>query len=241
MLNCDLGESFGAWNMGMDEEVMPYIHQANVACGFHAGDPVVMKKTLLLARRHNVMVGAHPSYPDIEGFGRRSMRCQPAEIVAMIQYQVGALQGIADSLGMKVAYIKPHGALYNDMMADVTVRAAVMEAVAEYRGSLPLMLLYTSDAERHADEAAGFKISLIYEAFADRCYRDDGNLLPRSDTGAVHDRKATLKQVRQLKSEGTVSSVNGKPIRIRADSLCVHGDNPHAVSVVAAIREIIDA
>ena len=130
-LNCDLGESFGSWKMGLDDDVMPYLDQANIACGFHAGDAMVMKKTLLLAKQHNVTVGAHPSYPDLNGFGRHSMNIPAADLIALMQYQIAALTGMAANLGVKVTYVKPHGALYNDMMANGHIRSAVMQAIAE--------------------------------------------------------------------------------------------------------------
>ena len=153
LLNCDLGESFGAWKMGLDDQVMPFIDQANIACGFHAGDPVVIKKTLLAAKRNNVQVGAHPSYPDISGFGRRSMKIPAVELIALLQYQIAALTGMASNLGIEVAYVKPHGALYNDMMADGHIRSAVMEAISECHQPLAFMLQATPDAETHREEA----------------------------------------------------------------------------------------
>ncbi len=170
LLNCDLGESYGSWTMGHDEEVMPHIDQANVACGFHGGDPLTMRKTLRLAAEHGVKVGAHPAYPDLVGFGRRPMNLTADEIVANLQYQVAALEGMAASQGLHVEYVKPHGALYNDMMAKDDVRAAVMEAVASYHRPIALMLQATPDANAHRDEAAAHGISLLFEAFADRCY-----------------------------------------------------------------------
>ena len=131
-LNCDLGESYGSWTMGVDEAVMPHIDQANIACGFHAGDPLIMRKTLALAKAHDVMIGAHPAYPDVVGFGRRSMQCSRDEIIALMQYQISALDGMAQSQGLNLDYVKPHGALYNDMMAKADVRDAIMTAVAEF-------------------------------------------------------------------------------------------------------------
>ena len=195
LLNCDLGESYGAWTMGLDDQVMPHIDQANIACGFHAGDPLVMKKTLLAAKRNNVAVGAHPSYPDIVGFGRRSMKLAPAELIAVLQYQIAALTGMADNLGVEVQYVKPHGALYNDMMADGHIRSAVMEAIAESKRPLKFMLQATPAAESHRQEASAFGLEVLFEAFADRCYDDDGALLSRAKEGAVHSREKMLAQV----------------------------------------------
>lgn len=238
-LNCDLGESFGAWKMGLDDQVMPFIDQANIACGFHAGDPVVIKKTLLAAKLNNVMVGAHPSYPDISGFGRRSMKIPPVELIALLQYQIAALTGMASNLGIEVKYVKPHGALYNDMMADGHIRSAVMEAIAECHQPLAFMLQATPEAETHREEAKAFDLELLFEAFADRCYDDNGALLSRTKEGAVHSREKMLQQVMQLQQHGTVTTVSGHSLALQADSLCVHGDNLAGVQAIEEIRQLI--
>ena len=238
-LNCDLGESFGAWTMGLDEAVMPFLDQANIACGFHAGDPVVMKQTLKLARQHGVTVGAHPGYHDLAGFGRRSLSCTAEEVVAKVQYQVAALEGLAACEDMALAYVKPHGALYNDMMAKADVRAAIMVAIATYHRPLVLMLQATPEASLHRQEAADAGISLWFEAFADRCYADDGKLLSRKYEGAVHSREKMLAQVAQLCEQGTVTTAGGKVIDLQADTLCVHGDNMEGVRAIEAIRELV--
>ncbi len=239
LLNCDLGESFGAWKMGLDDQVMPFIDQANIACGFHAGDPVVIKKTLLAAKRNNVVVGAHPSYPDITGFGRRSMKIPPIELIPLLQYQIAALTGMASNLGIEVAYVKPHGALYNDMMADGHIRSAVMEAIAECHQPLAFMLQATPDAETHREEAKAFGIDVLFEAFADRCYDDNGALLSRTKEGAVHSKEKMLEQVIQLQQQGTVTTVSGHSLTLQADSLCVHGDNLAGVQAIEEIRQLI--
>ena len=240
LLNCDLGESFGARAMGMDEEVMPYIDQANIACGFHAGDPMVMQRTLALACEHNVMVGAHPGYSDLEGFGRRSITHSPEEIMALIHYQVSALDGMAKTQGWEMQYVKPHGALYNDMMVDVETRRAVMKSVAGFYRPVKLMLLATPWADEHRVEAEQLSVELWFEAFADRCYDDDGTLLSRAKSGAVHGREKILAQVTQLKEEGTVTTVGGHTLALNADTLCVHGDNPEGVQAIQEIRRLID-
>lgn len=240
LLNCDLGESHGNWVMGMDAEVMPYIHQANVACGFHAGDPLTMRTTLALAARHGVSVGAHPAYPDLVGFGRRSMALSEEEIIADFHFQVAALDGMAKNAGLEMAYVKPHGALYNDMMARAEVRTAILKAVAEYHRPLPLMLLATGAAEEHRAEAAQRGVELLFEAFADRCYEDDGSLRSRRLPGAVHDREATLQQVALLKNEGAVITHSGRRLALSADTLCVHGDNPQGVEAIREIRALVD-
>lgn len=239
LLNCDLGESFGAWSMGMDEMVMPHIDQANIACGFHAGDPLVMQKTLQLAGDNGVTVGAHPAYPDLMGFGRRSIHASANEIHALIHYQVAALDGMAASAGLQLSYVKPHGALYNDMMAKPSVRQAIMKAIADYHRPLKLMLQATPEAENHLAEAAHFGIELLFEAFADRCYDDDGKLLSRTKPGAVHSREKMLAQVRQLASEGSVTTVSGKVLNLQVDTLCVHGDNADGISAIREIRELL--
>lgn len=238
-LNCDLGESFGAWKMGMDEAVMPHIDQANIACGFHAGDPMVMQKTLALAKEHNVVVGAHPAYPDLVGFGRRSIKATPAEIKAMMLYQISAIDGMAASMGINLEYVKPHGALYNDMMASDSVRQSVMEAVASYHKPIVLMLQGTPNAEQHRVEAAKLGVNLWFEAFADRCYADDGKLLARTEEGAVHSREKMLAQVKQLSETGTVTTKSGKEIELHANTLCVHGDNIEGVKAIEEIRQLI--
>lgn len=238
-LNCDLGESFGSWKMGLDEQVMPFLDQANIACGFHAGDPVWMSKTLALAAANDVEVGAHPGYPDLVGFGRRSMNCSHDEIIGLMQYQMAALDGMAQSQGLQMTYVKPHGALYNDMMSNAKVRASIMQAVASFYKPVRLVLQATPESILHREEAKVAGIEVSFEAFADRCYDDDGRLLSRTKPGAVHNRERMLAQVQQLVSEGTVTSVSGQTLTLDADTLCVHGDNEEGVRAIAAIRELI--
>ncbi|GGK59122.1 5-oxoprolinase subunit PxpA [Amphritea balenae] len=238
-LNCDLGESFGSWKMGLDEAVMPHIDQANIACGFHAGDPLVLQKTLTLAKQNNVTIGAHPGYPDLVGFGRRTIKATPAELKAMVQYQIAAIDGMAATQGLSLSYVKPHGAMYNDMMADAAVRATIMQAIAEYHRPLVLMLQSTPQAEQLLEEAKAAGIELWFEIFADRCYDDDGKLLARTKPGAVHTKEKMLAQVKQLKDQGTVTTVSGHTLNLRADTLCVHGDNMDGVNAIQEIRELI--
>jgi UPF0271 protein len=239
LLNCDLGEGIGSYTIGSDEAVMPYIDQANIACGFHAGDAMVMHKTLGLAKQHNVIIGAHPSYKDFTGFGRRSMNCSSDEIIADVLYQLSALDGMATSQGVSVEYIKPHGALYNDMMAKTEVRLAIMEAVASFHRRIILMLQATHNKRQHEDEAKQFGLTLQFEVFADRCYDDDGSLLARSKKGAVHCAEKMLAQVKQFSDSGQVTTVSGKLLTLQADTLCVHGDNIEGVKAIKAIRELI--
>ena len=239
LLNCDLGESFGAWSQGVDHLVMPYIDQASIACGFHAGDPQVIKQTLALAAEHGVAVGAHPSYPDLAGFGRRSMKLPASELIAILQYQIAALAGMAENIGLSLSYVKPHGALYNDMMVNGQLRSAVMQAIAECHQPLAFMLQATADWEMHRAEAEAFGIQPLFEAFADRCYDDSGALLSRAESGAVLSREKMLDQVQQLQEDGSVTTVSGKRLTLVADTLCVHGDNPEAVGAIGEIRQLL--
>ncbi len=239
-LNCDLGESYGSWKMGLDEQAMPHIHQANIACGFHAGDAIIMRKTIQLAKDNGVSIGAHPAYPDLQGFGRRSMNCSHDEILAYVQYQIGAIEGMAKSMGVSLDYVKPHGALYNDMMAKENVRAAVMEAVATHHSKPALMLQAVPENAQHKVEAENLGLKLHFEAFADRCYDDDGKLLSRLKEGAVHTRDKMMAQVKQLIQSQTVTTVSGDTLPLLADTLCVHGDNIEGVRAIADIRALID-
>ena len=238
-LNCDLGESFGSWQMGLDADVMPYIDMANIACGFHAGDADVMAKTLQLAKQHGVAVGAHPSYPDLQGFGRRSMALSASEIINTMRYQIAALDGMAQSAGVSISYVKPHGALYNDMMASASVFDAVLDAVAGYYRPLKLMILATAEQQHYRDLANAKGVSLLFEAFADRRYTDDGKLMPRAQPDAVLHEAEMLAQVSQLVTQGTVTTTSGKALQLSADTLCVHGDNQAAIAQVEKIKALL--
>ncbi len=240
-LNCDLGESYGTWNMGTDEMIMPYIDMANIACGFHASDPFIMDKTVKLACENDVTIGAHPGYPDLLGFGRRELSFSSDEITQLVLYQVGALQAICEANGTRVEYVKPHGALYNTMMKDRSQLTAIIEAVASLKDSIPLMILANADAEENKKLAEEHSVSLLFEAFADRRYADDGNLLSRSIDGSVlEDDKTVEDQIQTLITAKQVTSVSGKTLSIDADTLCVHGDNAHALESVKSIRQFID-
>jgi UPF0271 protein len=243
LLNCDLGECTEAWKDGLDDQVMPFIDQASIACGFHAGDHRLMKNTLLSAKRHNIAVGAHPSYPDIVGFGRRSMNLSPLEIIAQVKHQVGVLCDIAKDIEVPVTYVKPHGALYNDMMVNGHIRSAVMQAISDshtpLNNPLAFMLQASAEAETHRQEAQMFGIEVIFEAFADRCYNDDGSLLSRSLEGAVHSREKMLEQVEQLKNHGMITTVGGHQLALQVDTVCVHGDNSESVKTVEEIRQLL--
>ncbi|MBM7456974.1 UPF0271 protein [Oceanisphaera litoralis] len=241
LLNADMGESFGPWTMGQDEAVMPFVDLANVACGFHAADPDTMRRTIQLAKRHRVRTGAHPAYPDLVGFGRRSLACSPAEIENMVLYQLGALDALCRAEGTRVNYIKPHGALYNDMMRDEQKLAAVMKAVAAFDAGLPLMLMATANPAPAQALAARHGIGLWFEAFADRAYDAEGFLVSRSLPGAVHHQTAQiLEQARRIATGEPLSAGDGSPLTLRADTLCVHGDNPESIAAVKAIRQLLD-
>ena len=241
LLNCDMGESYGIWSMGMDEAVMPLVDMANVACGFHAGDPLTLSRTISFAKQAGTRIGAHPSYPDLVGFGRRSMQCSAAEIIAMLHYQIGALQGICQAQGVAVTYVKPHGALYNDMLHDDAIFRAVLEAVATFDASLPLMVLAGADNAARQQIADEFNIKLLFEAFADIAYDDDGCLVSRLKSGAVYDDpEQIMRQSLRLAKHGEIQSVSGRYLSIHADTLCVHGDNPAAVSALRTQRKALD-
>lgn len=238
-LNCDLGESFGAWSMGLDDQAMPHIDQANIACGFHAGDPVVLANTLALAKEHRVTVGAHPSYPDRQGFGRRSMTLSENELYQTVQYQMAAVEGMARVQGLTLEYVKPHGALYNDMMKDEAIRNTLMKAVRDYPTPLTLMIQATPRFEEHQHEANALKLPLWFEAFADRQYDDEGFLVSRQLPGAVLSEREMIEQVKTLLTDQVIYSRSKKALSFPVDSLCVHGDNPVGIQHIQTIKTLI--
>ena len=220
---------------------MPLIDQANIACGMHASDPLTLWKTVRLAKQHNVEIGAHPGYADKEGFGRRAMGLSEDEVYALVVYQIAALDGVSKTVGAEVGYVKPHGALYHAMMQDQKTRLAIMRAVADYPAELSLVMLATGDYSRFQQEAAQFAgLPLRFEAFADRAYTDDGQLVARSLAGAVHhDLADVIAQARQIAHQGQVTTQSGKQIDLPAETLCVHGDNQAALDAVQAIRQML--
>jgi UPF0271 protein len=233
-LNSDLGESFGAWKMGMDREVLPHVTSANVACGFHAGDPVVMVKTVKAACEAGVAVGAHPGYPDLVGFGRRNMACSPDEVYADCLVQIGSLMAVCRAAGLWLQHVKPHGALYNQAAKSEPLANAIAWAVKDAGEGLILMGLANSLFEPAAAKAG---IPFAAEAFADRSYQADGSLTPRSQPGAViHDAKLAAGRVVRMATEGVVETADGRMIHFRPDSICLHGDNPEAVAMAATIK-----
>lgn len=234
-LNCDLGESFGAWRMGTDADVMPFIDCANIACGFHAGDPSVIRETLKLARKHKVEIGAHVAYPDLQGFGRRSMALSGQELIDCLHYQIAALDGMARVQGRKVTYVKPHGALYNDMMKDRKLLDVVMTAVSTWHKSLDLVVQATTKDKKLVPMAFSHGLSLRFEAFADRAYTPGGYLVSRNKAGAVLSAADAVTQSLAI-ADGSLRIGRGKNTVLTADTLCVHGDTPDALEVLRAIR-----
>ena len=238
-LNCDLGESFGNYKLGLDDEVIKYISSANIACGFHASDPLVMQKTVALARDNGVAVGAHPGFPDLVGFGRRNMNVSPAEAKAFVQYQIGALSAFCKAAGCRLAHVKPHGALYNMAGKDEALAMAVCEAIQAVDDSLILLGLSGSKMLEAADKIG---LRSAREVFADRAYEEDGSLVARTKPGAmITDEDEAVARVIRMIREGRVTAVTGKDIPIRADSVCVHGDSPKALAFVQKIRAALTA
>jgi len=232
-INCDMGESFGLYRMGDDSAIMPYITIANVACGFHASDPSVMARTVKLAKKHRVKVGAHPSLPDLQGFGRREMKMEPDELVDCIIYQVGALKGFLNREGMPLNHIKPHGALYGMAARSEEVARAVAKAAAVFE-----VPLYGMAGTLHEKiyEAAG--IPFVSEFYTDLAYAKDGSLIITREHEAVEPKAAAKRALRAVK-EGKVKSVDGLDVTVRADCVCVHSDTPGAVEVAKAVRETL--
>ena len=236
-LNSDLGESFGAYTIGLDEQVLPLISSANVACGFHAGDPMVMHKTVALAKAAGTAIGAHPGFPDLQGFGRRNMALTPAEVKAAVIYQVGALKAFVEAEGLSLQHVKPHGALYNMSAKDMNLARAVCEGVAAVDKNLIIMGLFGSC---HIEAAKELGLPYANEVFADRAYEEDGSLVSRQKPGSmIHDEDLAIQRVLRMVKENRVQAITGKDIPIAADSICVHGDNPRAVEFVKAIRKAL--
>ena len=241
-LNSDVGESFGRYQLGMDTEVIPLITSANIACGYHAGDPAVMRTTVELAAQNNVALGAHPGLPDLIGFGRRRLDASLEEIKDYTTYQVGALQGFAAAKGLKLQHVKPHGALYNMAVANPKIWEAVAEACASIDSSLILFAL--AGPGHKALNAIGKRVGIriAYEFFADRAYNDDGSLVSRNQPDAIiKGHWEAAERVLKMVRDGSVVSINGRETTISAQTICVHGDNPSALALVKKIRETLKA
>lgn len=238
-LNADLGESYGAWRIGDDEALLRVVTSANIACGFHAGDPLTIRRTCALAVAHGVTIGAQVSYRDLAGFGRREMSLPPAELEAEVVYQLAALDGVARTEGGRASYVKPHGALYNRAGWDPVQAAAIVAAIRSYDPLLPLVTLPGSAL---AAAAAQAEVAVVPEAFADRAYNDDATLVGRGLPGAVlTDPQQVADRVTGLVTTGMLPSASGSPLRIAARSVCVHGDTPGAVRLAGAVRSAIEA
>lgn len=236
-LNSDLGESFGRYTLGMDERVIPLITSANVACGYHAADPVVMAKTVSMAKEAGIQVGAHPGFPDLMGFGRRNIAVTPQEARAYVLYQLGALEGFCRSAGLKLQHVKPHGALYNMAARDYELAKGICQAVAEFDKELIVLALSGGQLARAAQDM-GLRTAL--EVFADRAYEEDGTLVGRGKPGAmITDEEEAIARVIRMIKEQKVMAVTGKDIPIRADSVCVHGDGEKALAFVERIRQAL--
>ena len=241
-LNSDVGESFGRYSLGMDESVIPLISSANIACGFHAGDPAVMRHTVVLARENNVAVGAHPGLPDLMGFGRRAMEVSLQEVTDYVTYQIGAIQAFAAAEGVVLRHVKPHGALYNMAVKNPRIWEAVAVALAAVNPDLILFVLAGANRGSLEAMAAESGIRIAFEFFADRAYQPDGSLVPRTQPGAViKDHELAARRVVKMATEGSVECVDGSEIQLAAETICVHGDNPSALALVKKVRETLTA
>ena len=234
-LNCDMGESFGAWEMGNDAALMDYVSSVNIACGFHAGDASVISKTVETAIAKGVAIGAHPSFPDLQGFGRREMKMSEQEIFDIILYQVAALKGICEALGGHLHHVKPHGALYNQAANDPKIAGAIAEAVKAIDDNL---IFYGLSGSFLISEAEKINLKTVSEVFADRTYQTNGSLTPRSQPNAlINETEKAVKQVLQMIETQTVTAASGETISIKAETVCIHGDGEHALEFARTIRE----
>ncbi len=235
-INCDMGESFGNYMLGQDAEILNYVSSANIACGFHAGDPLVMAKTVQMAVEKGVAVGAHPSYPDLQGFGRRRMDMTPDEIEAMIIYQIGALDGFVRANGARMTHVKAHGMLYNVAAVEPPVAQAYARAVARYNPELAFVCLATSPMFIEEGQKAGLRV--VREAFADRAYNPDGSLVSRRLPGSmITDPGKSVEQVIRLVTQGEIVAHDGTLLKLQADTVCVHGDGPNALAIARTLKE----
>lgn len=235
--NCDMGESFGQYKLGCDEEVIKYITSANVACGFHAGDPQSMQYTVELAEKHGVAIGAHPAFPDLQGFGRRNMSVTPTEARNDVAYQIGALQAFTKS--HRLQHVKPHGAMYNMAVNNTDLAKAINEAVLE---TDPAMIIIVLAGSIWANLAREMGLKVAEEAFADRALNADGTLVPRTQQGSIiHDLQEVVERSVQMVTEGKVKAITGEYVSIKADTLCLHGDTPGAVEMAKAVRSGLES
>jgi 5-oxoprolinase (ATP-hydrolysing) subunit A len=237
-VNADLGESFGHWTLGDDERLVPHLTSANLACGFHAGDFRVMEATVALCQRAGVAVGAQPGYPDLLGFGRRPMPFEPDEVESLVRYQIGALEAFCREHGIEMQHVKPHGALYNQAASEPALAAAIARAIGRF--SRDLLFFGLASSEPMAAAAADAGLRFVPEAFADRAYRPDGTLQPRSEAGSLlTDAGAAAAQAVEIAS-GSVMAADGTRVALQAETICCHGDTPGAVEIAAAVRRALE-
>jgi UPF0271 protein len=236
-INCDMGEGFGAWEMGDDAHLLDYITSTNIACGWHAGDPSRMKNLVRLATEKHVFIGAHPGLPDLEGFGRREMAISENDAYNYVLYQAGALQAFAHAVGSTLHHVKPHGALYNQAAKDIKIARGIASAVRDLGGKV---ILYGLAGSCLVDAANELNVPVWQEVFADRRYTQAGFLVPRNQAGAlIEDESLALEQVMQMARKGEITSIDGGTIKIQADTLCIHGDNPHALQFAKKIQDAL--
>lgn len=237
-INCDMGESFGAYEIGADDDVLPHVTSANIACGFHGGDPTVMRKTVAAAAKLGVAVGAHPGLPDLAGFGRRAMQVTPDEVYDLLIYQIGALLGFAKAAGVPLRHVKPHGALYNMAARDRALAGAIAAAVRDFN---PMLILAGLAGSTLIDAGLAAGLTVQREGFCDRRYRADGSLMPRSETGAViEDIDDAVAQAVSIATRGEAVTGDGAKLRIEADTLCVHGDRANAAAFAERLRRALE-
>jgi 5-oxoprolinase (ATP-hydrolysing) subunit A len=241
-LNCDMGESFGTYPLGRDNEIVAFVSSVNIACGFHAGDPQVMRQTVRLAVEHGVAIGAHPGFPDLRGFGRRTIGCSPEEVDDDLTYQIGALQAFCTAHGSRLRHVKPHGALYNMAAGNEELVRAMAQAIGHIDRDLLLVGLAGRGNSRMAAIAAEEGIAMVFEAFPDRAYTSEGALVSRQLPGAViHDPFDAAERALRMVKDGVVEAIDGTVIALEAQTLCIHGDNPEGVALAAAIRRRLEA
>ncbi len=234
-LNCDMGESFGSWKMGNDAELMKYLSSVNIACGFHAGDATTMRETIELAIEHGIAIGGHPSYPDLQGFGRRAMALSTQEVYDVVLYQISAIKGICEASGGKLHHIKPHGALYNQAAKDKNLAESISKAIKSLDENL---ILYGLSGSYLIIEAEKIGLTTASEVFADRTYQADGSLTPRTEPNAlIHNTKKAISQVLQMIQEQTVTTTNGEKVSLKCETICIHGDGENAVEFAKEINK----
>jgi UPF0271 protein len=237
-LNCDMGESFGAWKMGSDEALMDHVTSVNIACGFHAGDPSTIRSTIDTAIAKGVAIGAHPSYPDLQGFGRRNMAIPPNEVYEIVLYQVAALKGMCEALGSRLHHVKPHGALYNQAAKSAEISSAIVAAV---KAVDPSLMFYGGSGTVMISAADRIGLKSASEVFADRSYQSDGSLTPRDRPGALIDDPAVAaEQALQMVKDAEVTTMTGETIPMKAETICIHGDGPHALDFAMTLRKAFD-